>query len=71
VAIGYFKNDGMIKEKFIEWNGLRIYKTLDFGRQTLYSIIFLGRKDSLIKNWGFLINLKVKVVPTLLEIPKI
>ena len=71
VAIGYFNNDSMTKEKFIEWNGLRIYKTSDFGRQTPHGIIFLGRKDSLVKNRGFLINLEVEVVPALLEIPEI
>ncbi|OCL02665.1 putative non-ribosomal peptide synthetase SirP [Glonium stellatum] len=71
LAIGYFKDANMTKEKFVEWRGLRIYKTSDFGRKTPHGIIFLGRKDSLVKNRGFLINLEVEVVPALLEIPEI
>lgn len=71
IAIGYFKNDSLTREKFIEWRGLRLYRTSDFARRTSHGIIFLGRKDSLVKNRGFLINLETEVAPAILEIPGI
>ncbi|KAF2815490.1 putative non-ribosomal peptide synthetase SirP/GliP2 [Mytilinidion resinicola] len=67
VGLGYYQNEALTKEKFIHWNGTRLYRTSDFGRRTSDGISFLCRKDSLVKNRGFLINLEVEVIPALLE----
>ncbi|KAF7931298.1 hypothetical protein EAE99_003769 [Botrytis elliptica] len=66
LAIGYFKDEDMTEQKFINWKGTRIYRTGDFGRRNAGDgIVFLGRQDSLVKNRGFLINLETEVVPAL------
>ncbi|KAF2501672.1 putative non-ribosomal peptide synthetase SirP/GliP2 [Lophium mytilinum] len=66
VGLGYYQNEALTEEKFIHWNGTRLYRTSDYGRRTSDGISFLGRKDSLVKNRGFLINLEADVVPPLL-----
>ena len=69
LAAGYFKNETLTKERFIDWNGVRIYRTGDFGRKTKHGIEFMGRQDSLVKNRGFLVNLESQVVPALRAYP--
>ncbi|KAI9878493.1 MAG: hypothetical protein M1830_000725 [Pleopsidium flavum] len=69
LAVGYFQNDELTKQRFIEWNGTRIYRTGDFGRQTPHGLEFMGRQDSLVKNRGFLINLESQVIPALRDHP--
>lgn len=58
VAKGYRGNEELTKEKFVEWNGLRWYKTGDLGRfLSDGNIEFLGRKDFQVKIRGHRIEL--------------
>ncbi|KAH7361348.1 non-ribosomal peptide synthetase [Pyrenochaeta sp. MPI-SDFR-AT-0127] len=59
---GYYKDDHKTKLSFIEWNGLRLYKTGDYGRwirgpSNNRLLEFVGRRDRCIKNQGFSVNL--------------
>ena len=69
LAVGYYQNAELTAEKFLDIEGTRFYQTGDLARQTPHGIEFLGRKDSLVKNRGFLINIDVEVVPALLSLP--
>jgi amino acid adenylation domain-containing protein len=72
LAKGYFQNETLTATKFIIWkNGLRIYRTGDFGRMTPSGLVFCGRQDSLVKNRGFLINLDTEVIAALRTFPGI
>lgn len=68
---GYFENESLTNEKFVTWRGERIYRTGDFARQTDHGLEFAGRKDSFVKNRGFLVNLESQVIPILYEDPAI
>lgn len=61
LAVGYFNNQALTAEKFIVYKGVRHYLTGDYGRKTSFGIDFLGRKDRVVKNRGFLINLEAEV----------
>ncbi|KAL7782605.1 non ribosomal peptide synthase [Trichoderma afarasin] len=69
LATGYYKNPQLTAERFITWHGQRLYRTLDLGRKTSEGIVFCGREDSMVKNRGYLINLDLDVLPTLLSYP--
>ncbi|KAL1599497.1 NRPS [Paraconiothyrium brasiliense] len=71
LAVEYFKNADLTNAKFISWSNRRIYLTGDMGRRTSEGIVFLGRKDSLVKNRGFLINIETEVIPQLLLAPDV
>lgn len=62
VARGYYKDDLKTNDNFVCWNGLRVYRTGDYGRWVRGPagdrvIEFRGRKDRTVKNRGFLVNL--------------
>jgi len=58
VARGYFGNPEMTAEQFVEYNGLRWYKTGDLAKWTDHGeIIVLGRNDGQIKLRGLRIEL--------------
>jgi len=58
VARGYCKDPSLTKEHFVEWNGMKWYKTGDMGRFWPDGIIeFLGRKDFQVKIRGHRIEL--------------
>jgi amino acid adenylation domain-containing protein len=71
LALQYFKNVELTNAKFVSLNNRRMYLTGDMGRRTSEGIVFLGRKDSLIKNRGFLINIETEVIPQLLNAPDV
>lgn len=59
LAIGYFKNDELTKEKFPVVNDVRYYRTSDHVRRTSDgNIAFLGRYDRQVKFHGQLIELE-------------
>ncbi|EED13064.1 nonribosomal peptide synthase GliP-like, putative [Talaromyces stipitatus ATCC 10500] len=68
---GYFQNESLTNEKFVHWRGERIYRTGDFARKTEHGLEFAGRKDSFVKNRGFLVNLESQVIPILYDDPVI
>lgn len=66
LAEGYWKDPARTTEKFIKWNGRRIYRTGDYGRwvqnnKKEWVVEFRGRKDRVVKNRGFLVNLEADV----------
>ena len=69
LARGYFHNEEQTAEKFCEWNGTRIYRTGDIAKLTEYGLEYVGRKDALVKNRGFLVNLEAQVIPALQNCP--
>ncbi|KAH2849741.1 nrps5 single domain, non-ribosomal peptide synthase-like protein [Aspergillus fumigatus] len=71
LALGYFHDPERTNSAFVEWNGVRIYKTGDYGRRTKHGLQFCGRRDSVVKNRGFLINLEADVEPALLSYDKV
>ncbi|KAI9042724.1 nonribosomal peptide synthetase hasD [Aspergillus affinis] len=71
LALGYFQDPGRTANSFVTRNGIKIYKTGDYGKITDYGIQFCGRKDSMVKNRGFLINLEGDVEPALLSFDRV
>lgn len=69
LAHGYYKNEALTAERFITWNGHRLYRTLDRARRTPEGIVFCGREDSMVKNRGYLINIDLDVLPILTSYP--
>ncbi|ACV63457.1 amino acid adenylation domain protein [Desulfofarcimen acetoxidans DSM 771] len=58
VAKGYCGDESLTKERFVDWNGMRWYKTGDMGRfWPDNNIEFLGRKDFQVKIRGHRIEL--------------
>ncbi|KAK7514328.1 nonribosomal peptide synthase GliP2 [Phyllosticta citriasiana] len=68
LAVGYFNDPERTEKAFVTHKGQRIYKSGDFGKMTPAGITFAGRKDSLVKNRGFLVNLETEVEPALLSV---
>jgi amino acid adenylation domain-containing protein len=71
LALGYFLDPHRTDRAFIDRNGVRIYKTGDYGRRTKNGLQFCGRRDSLVKNRGFLINLEADIEPALQSYDKV
>lgn len=72
LAKGYWKDQVGTCEKFICWKGRRVYRTGDYGRWRLNSsgqkvVEFRGRRDRVVKNRGFLVNLEADVDAAILE----
>lgn len=66
LADGYFCDPEKTNAAFIQWNGMRCYRTGDYGKwkQTCNGekvVVFRSRKDRVTKNRGFLINLDADV----------
>ncbi|KAL7952874.1 non-ribosomal peptide synthetase [Trichoderma compactum] len=67
---GYYKDEAKTNSNFVYWNSTRVYKTGDYGRwipnpEGGRLIEFRGRKDRIVKNGGFLVNLDRDVENTL------
>ncbi|KAJ5665115.1 uncharacterized protein N7477_007563 [Penicillium maclennaniae] len=71
LASGYYKNEALTAERFITWNGCRVYRTLDRARKTPEGIVFCGREDGMVKNRGFLINIEMDVLPIITSYPEV
>ncbi|KAL5088677.1 hypothetical protein Trisim1_006368 [Trichoderma cf. simile WF8] len=71
LARGYYENESLTAEKFVYWQGERIYRTGDFARLTDHGLEFAGRKDNIVKNRGFLVSLDGQVIPMLCSHPKV
>ncbi|KAL5413008.1 hypothetical protein PMIN04_009618 [Paraphaeosphaeria minitans] len=62
VAKGYYKDEPKTGVNFMDWKGLRIYKTGDYGRWVRGPsgdrlLEFVGRRDRFTKSRGFSVNL--------------
>lgn len=67
LAAGYYNNPEQTTRKFVTVDGQRIYRTGDMAKQTEHGLVFLGRQDQMVKNRGFLINVKTEVVEAILS----
>ncbi|KAM5480395.1 nrps5 single domain, non-ribosomal peptide synthase-like protein [Microsporum canis] len=71
LALGYFRDRDRTASSFVRLNGRMVYRTGDYGKHTRNGLQFCGRKDSMVKNRGFLINLEGDVEPALLSFSKV
>ncbi|KAI1265006.1 non-ribosomal peptide synthetase [Xylariaceae sp. FL1019] len=67
LALGYYKDQALTSQKFIYWNGIRMYRSGDFARRTEHGLEYAGRADSFVKNRGLLVNIDSQVIPILLS----
>lgn len=68
LAKGYYQRPELTNEKFIYKNGVRLYKSGDFGRWTNNGTIeFLGRRDNQIKIRGYRVEIE-EIEKTILQI---
>lgn len=63
LARGYYNDPDRTAASFIQWNGVRVYRTGDYARWTRRNdgarvMEFRGRSDRTVKNRGFLVNLE-------------
>lgn len=63
---GYWQDEERTKDRFIEYQGRRVYRTGDLGRfvtteDSETAIEFCGRRDRVTKIRGFLVNLELDV----------
>ncbi|KAH7048278.1 nonribosomal peptide synthase GliP2 [Macrophomina phaseolina] len=67
VGVGYYEDEELTRAAFVEHGGERFYRTGDYARRTRGGqLVFCGRKDGIVKNRGFLINLESEVEPAML-----
>ncbi|KAI0160443.1 non-ribosomal peptide synthetase [Xylariaceae sp. FL1272] len=66
LALGYYNDPALTAQKFVHWNGTRLYRTGDFARRTEHGLEYAGRADSFVKNRGLLVNIDSHVIPILL-----
>ncbi|KAF5657665.1 nonribosomal peptide synthase 2 [Fusarium heterosporum] len=71
LAWGYFHDPDRTKGAFVRRREAMIYKTGDYGKWTKEGLQFCGRRDSVVKNRGFLINLEADVEPALQSFVKV
>ncbi|KAG5983568.1 NRPS protein [Claviceps digitariae] len=67
LALGYYNNQEQTDQKFVMWNNQRMYRTGDMATWTTNGLKFLGRKDQMTKNRGYLINMETEVIPAILS----
>ncbi|TGJ79519.1 hypothetical protein E0Z10_g9256 [Xylaria hypoxylon] len=67
LAVGYYQDETLTAQKFVYWQGERMYRTGDFARRTEHGLEYAGRADSFVKNRGFLLNIDSQVIPILLH----
>lgn len=66
LARGYYKDPEKTANAFVTWKGTRVYRTGDVARWTQARdgsrvLEFRGRRDRIVKNRGFLVNLEADV----------
>ncbi|ORY13912.1 hypothetical protein BCR34DRAFT_534905 [Clohesyomyces aquaticus] len=69
LALGYFQDEKSTEDKFLEWRSRRVYRTGDYARRTKAGLIFLGRKDDMVKNRDTRVSLQLEIAPALRSYP--
>ncbi|KAG6362569.1 hypothetical protein INS49_007661 [Diaporthe citri] len=67
IAVGYLGDEELTRKMFIRRNGETFYRTKDYAKRTKDGYVFCGRKDGVVKNRGFLVNLESEVEPAMMS----
>lgn len=67
IAVGYLGDEELTRKMFIRRNGEIFYRTKDYAKRTPDGYVFCGRKDGVVKNRGFLVNLESEVEPAMMS----
>lgn len=69
IAVGYFGDEELTRRTFVRRGsqGEVFYRTKDYARRTADGFVFCGRKDGVVKNRGFLVNLDSEVEPAIIS----
>lgn len=69
IAVGYFGDEELTRDMFIRRGpGEEVfYRTRDYAKRTADGYVFCGRKDGVVKNRGFLVNLESEVEPAMMS----
>ncbi|KAL1868956.1 NRPS protein [Diaporthe australafricana] len=68
IAVGYLGDEELTRKTFVRRGskGEIFYRTKDYARRTADGYVFCGRKDGVVKNRGFLVNLDSEVEPAMM-----
>ncbi|KKY39068.1 putative nonribosomal peptide synthase 2 [Diaporthe ampelina] len=69
IAVGYLGDEELTRKMFTRRgpDGEIFYRTKDYARRTADGYVFCGRKDGVVKNRGFLVNLESEVEPAMMS----
>lgn len=67
IAVGYLGDEELTRKMFIRRDGEIFYRTKDYAKRTKDGYVFCGRKDGVVKNRGFLVNLESEVEPAMMS----
>lgn len=69
IAVGYFGDEELTRKMFIRRgpSGEIFYRTKDYAKRTPHGYVFCGRKDGVVKNRGFMVNLESEVEPAMMK----
>lgn len=69
IAVGYLGDEELTRKMFIRRgpDGEIFYRTKDYAKRTADGYVFCGRKDGVVKNRGFMVNLESEVEPAMMS----
>ncbi|KAL2272727.1 hypothetical protein FJTKL_06035 [Diaporthe vaccinii] len=67
IAVGYLGDEKLTSKMFIRRNGEIFYRTKDYAKRTKDGYVFCERKDGIVKNRGFMVNLESEVEPAMMS----
>lgn len=69
IAVGYLGDEELTQKMFIcrGPQGEVFYRTKDYAKRTADGYVFCGRKDGVVKNRGFMVNLESEVEPAMMS----
>lgn len=67
IAVGYLGDEELTRKMFIQRDGETFYRTKDYAKRTAEGYVFCGRKDGVVKNRGFMVNLESEVEPAMMS----
>jgi amino acid adenylation domain-containing protein len=71
LAAGYVGDTEQTKHAFFDYKGTRVYRTGDYVKRTTEGLMYIGRRDSVVKNRGARISLETQVIPGLRSYPSV
>ncbi|KAK2611658.1 hypothetical protein N8I77_004988 [Diaporthe amygdali] len=69
IAVGYLGDEELTRATFVRRgpDDEIFYRTRDYAKRTADGYVFCGRKDGVVKNRGFLVNLETEVEPAMID----